>query len=126
MVKTSYYTTQEIADRLQISKKTLYRWESAGKIPKAKRDPHNRYRKYTNEDIKFIEKLSREGRMNWTKNIVSWIVAKDISPELWKMLKSQYPARYKKLQRDIEAWGIDKVKIGFNEILRPEKLTLTL
>lgn len=45
------YTAQEVADVLGIDKRTLFNWESAGKIPKAKRDPMNNYRYYTDNDI---------------------------------------------------------------------------
>jgi len=52
------YKTKEIADMLGITKKTLYNWESAQKIPKAKRDPMNNYRYYTDEDIKKLKKIT--------------------------------------------------------------------
>lgn len=125
MSKVHYYTTQEIADRFQIAKKTLYRWEKSGKIPHARR-AKNRYRIYTEEDIELIEKLAKEGRMNWTKNVINWIAAKEVTPDLWKMMKSEYPEKYKKIQRDVKAWGINNVKIGFNEVLRPEEYSIAL
>ncbi len=51
-------STQDLADMLGISKKTLYRWEAAHKIPMASRDPMNEYRYYTDEDLKVIEKAT--------------------------------------------------------------------
>ncbi len=123
MVK--HYTTQEVADKFQISKKTLYRWEAQGKIPKARRSK-NRYRSYTEEDIRFIEKLSKEGRMNWNKNIVNWIATNKITPELWKLLKSEFPGKYRKIQENIKACGIGKIKVGFADNLRPAEIVISL
>lgn len=57
MVKMGYYTTQEVAGMLNISKMTLYRWEKAKKIPRARRYPMNNYRVYTKDDIEKIKKL---------------------------------------------------------------------
>jgi DNA-binding transcriptional MerR regulator len=52
------YTAQQIADILGIYKRTLFNWEEVGKIPKAKRDPMNNYRYYTDEDIKKLRKIT--------------------------------------------------------------------
>ena len=38
------FTAQQVADILDIYKRTLFNWEESGKIPKAKRDPMNNYR----------------------------------------------------------------------------------
>jgi len=51
-------STRDLADMLGICKKTLYRWEAAKKIPAAMRDPMNRYRYYTAEDLKQLEKIT--------------------------------------------------------------------
>lgn len=51
-------STQDLADMLGVSKKTLYRWEAAHKIPMASRDPMNEYRYYTDADLKAIEKVT--------------------------------------------------------------------
>lgn len=51
-------STQDLADMLGVSKKTLYRWEAAHKIPMASRDPMNEYRYYTDADLKTIEKVT--------------------------------------------------------------------
>ncbi len=53
------YTSQQAADILGIYKRTLFNWEAAGKIPKAKRDPMNNYRYYTREDIALLKKITK-------------------------------------------------------------------
>ena len=55
------YLTQEAANILGISKLTLYNWEKAKKIPKAKRDPMSNYRYYTEEDLKKLKKITGRG-----------------------------------------------------------------
>lgn len=55
-----YYGTQEVAKLLGISKQTLLRYESKKIFPKAKRNPINRRREYSLEDInKLKSKLGR-------------------------------------------------------------------
>ena len=61
MTKMGYFTAQEVADAMRISKKTLYRWEAARKIPRARRHPMNKYRVYTQEDIDKIKKIIEKG-----------------------------------------------------------------
>ena len=53
------YTSQQTADILGIYKRTLFNWEAAGKIPKAKRDPMNNYRYYTKEDVALLKKITK-------------------------------------------------------------------
>jgi DNA-binding transcriptional MerR regulator len=53
------YTAQQVADALGIFKRTLFNWEGAGKIPKAKRDPMNNYRYYTKGDIGLLKKITK-------------------------------------------------------------------
>ena len=53
------YTAKRVADILCIYKRTLFNWEEAGKIPKAKRDPMNNYRYYTEEDIKKLKEITK-------------------------------------------------------------------
>ena len=53
------YRASEVAKILSINKQTLFNWESSGKIPKAKRDPMNNYRYYTDEDIRKLKKITR-------------------------------------------------------------------
>lgn len=52
-----YYTPQEVANLLGISKQTLIRWEQKKKIPLAKRNHLNQHRLYTNEDVEKIKQL---------------------------------------------------------------------
>lgn len=53
------YFMAEVIKILGISRKTLYLWEEANKIPKAKRDPMSRYRYWTEEDIKRLKKITK-------------------------------------------------------------------
>lgn len=53
------YTAQRVADILGVDKRTLFNWEASGKIPKAKRDPMNNYRYYTDFDIKKLKEITR-------------------------------------------------------------------
>lgn len=53
------YTAQEVSDVLGVDKRTLFNWESAGKIPKAQRDPMNNYRYYTDQDIKILKRVTQ-------------------------------------------------------------------
>ncbi|MDP3041759.1 MAG: MerR family transcriptional regulator [Candidatus Omnitrophota bacterium] len=52
------FFSQEVAAILGITRRTLYNWEKAGKIPKTKRDKMSNYRIYTEADIKKLEKLT--------------------------------------------------------------------
>lgn len=58
-MNNSRYTSQQVAEILGIYKRTLFNWEAAGKIPKAKRDPMNNYRYYTKEDISILKKITK-------------------------------------------------------------------
>lgn len=53
------YASQQAADILGIYKRTLFNWEAAGKIPKARRDPMNNYRYYTKEDVALLKKITK-------------------------------------------------------------------
>jgi len=61
--KKDYYWAQEIADEFGISKKTLFKWESEGKISKVPRDWRG-WRMYNESHLKqvmqIIEKKKRE------------------------------------------------------------------
>jgi DNA-binding transcriptional MerR regulator len=46
-----YLTMKEACRRLGISPRTLLRKEKSGEIPPLPRDPHNGYRRFTEEDI---------------------------------------------------------------------------
>ena len=52
-------TAQEVADILKVYKRTLFNWEMLGKIPKAKRDPMNNYRYWTEEDVMRLKKITK-------------------------------------------------------------------
>lgn len=52
------HTAQQVANILGIYKRTLFNWEKAGKIPRAKRDPMNNYRYYTMEDINYLMRIT--------------------------------------------------------------------
>lgn len=56
--KIKRYLASEVAKILGISKKTLFNWEKARKIPKPKRDPMNNYRYYTEEDLAKLKKIT--------------------------------------------------------------------
>lgn len=56
--KSKRYLASEVAKILGVSKKTLFNWEKAGKIHKAKRDPMNNYRYYTQEDLIRLKKIT--------------------------------------------------------------------
>ena len=53
------YLIEDIEKILQITRKTYYNWEKAGKIPRAKRDPMNNYRYWTESDLKKLQKITR-------------------------------------------------------------------
>lgn len=57
--KDKRYSSEEAASMLGVYKRTLFNWEEAGKIPKAKRDPMNNYRYYTKEDIVLLKKITK-------------------------------------------------------------------
>lgn len=52
------YLIAEVIKILGISRKTLYLWEEAGKIPKAKREPMSGYRYWNKDDIKRLKKIT--------------------------------------------------------------------
>ena len=48
-----YYTVNEVAEKVNLSAKTLIRWEKNGKLKPAKRD-FKGWRAYTEEDVQNI------------------------------------------------------------------------
>ena len=52
-------SANRVATMLRVNKRTLFNWEAAGKVPKAKRDPMNNYRYYTEQDITNLKKITR-------------------------------------------------------------------
>jgi len=55
--KKRYYTANEVAAVLGISKQTLLRYEARGVFPKATRNRVNRWREYTPVDIRTLRQL---------------------------------------------------------------------
>ncbi len=55
------FLSQEVAGILGVTRRTLYNWEKAGKIPKTKRDKMSNYRIYTEEDIKKLKRIIGRG-----------------------------------------------------------------
>ncbi len=55
--KSRYYTATQAAAALGISKQTLLRYEARGVFPKAHRNRVNRWREYTEGDIRALQKL---------------------------------------------------------------------
>ncbi len=53
------YGAKEVAEILGVDKLTLFNWEEAGKIPRAKRDPMNNYRYYTDQDVQRLKKITK-------------------------------------------------------------------
>jgi DNA-binding transcriptional MerR regulator len=59
MVEERLLTAQQIAEKLGISKQTLFRYEKKGVFPKAKRNLINRWRQYSSEDLKKLKEIIR-------------------------------------------------------------------
>ena len=55
--RKQFLSATEAAEALGISKQTLLRYEARGLFPKAARNPLNRWREYTSEDIKNLRQL---------------------------------------------------------------------
>lgn len=52
-----FLRSAEVAEALGITKRTLKNWLRAGKIPEPERNPSNRYRQWTLQDIEAIRQL---------------------------------------------------------------------
>jgi len=59
MEKNKLYTIKEVADKLGISKQTLFRYEKKGIFPQPKRNLINRWRQYTEEDVNKLRGIIR-------------------------------------------------------------------
>jgi DNA-binding transcriptional MerR regulator len=59
MLGDTRFTAQEVAQKLGISKQTLFRYEKKGVFPKARRNLINRWRQYTEEDIVRLTEIIR-------------------------------------------------------------------
>jgi DNA-binding transcriptional MerR regulator len=55
-----YLRTAEVADILMVTKKTLKNWLRSEFIPEPQRNPSNRYRLWTLEDIEAVRRLLQE------------------------------------------------------------------
>jgi len=53
------FTTQEVANILKVTKKTLLNWLREGKIPEPYRDTSNNYRVWIAEDIEAIQRIKK-------------------------------------------------------------------
>ena len=55
------YNIQEVANILGLYKGTVLNYEKKHIFPKARRNPINRYREYTKEDIERLKSILRKG-----------------------------------------------------------------
>ena len=60
--KKKKYNIQEIADILGVYKGTVKNYEEKGIFPKAKRNPINKYREYTPQDIDILRRILLKGK----------------------------------------------------------------
>jgi DNA-binding transcriptional MerR regulator len=56
----SYLNTGQVAEILGITKKTLKNWLKSSFIPEPQRNPMNRYRRWTLQDIEGIRRIVNE------------------------------------------------------------------
>ena len=59
MSETRLFTAQQVAEKLGISKQTLFRYEKKGVFPKARRNLINRWRQYSEEELKKLREIVR-------------------------------------------------------------------
>jgi len=57
MVEKEYFSSQEAAQALKISKQTLFRYEAKGLFPAPRRNPLNGWREYSQKHIQALQKL---------------------------------------------------------------------
>ena len=55
------YNIQEVADILGLYKGTILNYEKKHIFPKAARNPINRYREYTQEDVEKLKRILKRG-----------------------------------------------------------------
>jgi DNA-binding transcriptional MerR regulator len=55
-----YLKSQEVADVLGITKRTLMNWLRSEKIPEPERNQANRYRRWTAQDVQRIRQIIAE------------------------------------------------------------------
>ena len=56
-MKRAFFTTEQAAEKLGISKQTLFRYEKKKIFPTPKRNLINHWRQYTEEDIKRLREV---------------------------------------------------------------------
>jgi DNA-binding transcriptional MerR regulator len=59
MTETRLLTAHQVAEKLGISKQTLFRYEKKGVFPKPRRNLINRWRQYAEEDLKKLKEIIR-------------------------------------------------------------------
>lgn len=52
-----YFTVEEVALSLNLSRQTVIRYEKKGIFPKPLRNPINKWRQYTTKDIEKLKKI---------------------------------------------------------------------
>jgi len=62
MTMEKLYNIQEVADVLGLYKGTVLNYEKKHIFPKARRNPINRYREYTGEDLEKLKKILKRGK----------------------------------------------------------------
>jgi DNA-binding transcriptional MerR regulator len=55
--EVTYLSTGQVAEILGITKKTLKNWLKAQWIPEPDRNPMNRYRRWTIQDVEIVRRL---------------------------------------------------------------------
>ena len=56
------YNIQEVAGMLGIYKGTVKNYEAKGIFPKARRNPINKYREYTPQDVDILRRILLKGK----------------------------------------------------------------
>lgn len=56
------YNIQEVADLLGIYRGTIKNYEAKGIFPKPRRNPINKYREYTTQDIDILKRILVKGK----------------------------------------------------------------
>ncbi len=59
MIECKLLTAQEVAEKLGISKQTLFRYEKRGVFPKARRNLINHWRQYSGDDVRRLRDIIR-------------------------------------------------------------------
>jgi DNA-binding transcriptional MerR regulator len=57
---TPYLSTGQVAEILGVTKKTLKNWLKSELVPEPERNPANRYRRWTLQDIEAIRRILSE------------------------------------------------------------------